>query len=61
MKGSLDNLNSGIDLYFGKLDDQDRILCCQTNQRHQADLEINVVVQARHPYSKVSSQCCNRQ
>ena len=54
MKGSLDNLNSGIDLYFGKLDDQDRILCCQTNQRHQADLEINVVVQARKTDSKVS-------
>ena len=47
MKGGFDNLDSGIDLYFGKLDNQDRILCRQTDQRHQTDLKINVIMQAR--------------
>jgi hypothetical protein len=34
MQGRFDDIHTAIDLYLGKLDDQDCILCCQTDQRH---------------------------
>ncbi len=36
-------------IFDRKLDDQDSIFGRQTNQRHHADLKINIVLQATHP------------
>ena len=44
MDSSLNNIYSGIDLYFGKFNDQDRILRRQPDQRDKPNLEIDIVM-----------------
>ena len=50
-----------IHLYLGELDDQDSVLRRQTDQGYQTDLEIDIVLQPRHPDTQVGTQRSYRQ
>ena len=50
-----------IYLHLGELDDQDSVLRRQTDQGYQTDLEIDIVLQPRHPDTQVSTQRGDRQ
>ena len=50
-----------IHLYLGELDDQDSVLRRQTDQGYQTDLEIDIVLQPRHPDTQVGTQRGDRQ
>ena len=43
MHGRLHETLAAIEIFLGKLDDQDRVLCRKADDRQQADLEINSI------------------
>ena len=60
MDGRVDSIDPVINLHLGKFDNQDGILCRQTDKRNQADLEINIVFQAGCPNPQVCPQSSYR-
>ena len=50
-----------IYLHLGELNDQDSVLRRQTDQGYQTDLEIDIVLQPRHPDTQVGTQRGDRQ
>ncbi len=49
MDGRLYQVSSLVNLHLGKLHNQNGILCRKPHQHHQADLEINIILQSAYP------------
>ena len=61
MQSCFNYIRPTIYLFLSKFYNQDCILCRQSDQHNQPDLEVDVILQTASPYSEISSQCSNRQ
>ena len=53
--------SSLVNLHLGKLHNQNGILCRKPHQHHQADLEINIILQSAYHNAQIGTQSGNRQ
>src|SRR5262249_23657308 len=49
-----------LELLFREFDDQNCILCRQSDQHHQPDLSVDIVFEVSRPQSQIRSQHCDR-
>ena len=61
MDGRLYQVSSLVNLHRGKLHNQNGILCRKPHQHHQADLEINIILQSAYHNAQIGTQSGNRQ
>ena len=61
MDGRLYQVASFVDLHLSKLHNQNGILCRKPHQHHQANLEINIILQPAYHNAQISAQSSNRQ
>lgn len=47
-------------LSFGELNNKDRVLGCKPNQHHQADLEIDIVLNSTRPFTQRGAEYAER-
>ena len=61
MDGRLYQVSSLVDLHLSKLHNQNGILCRKPHQHHQANLEINIILQSAYHNAQIGTQSGYRQ
>ena len=61
MNRSSNGIGPFVDLYLGEFDDQDRVFGRQPHQRHQTDLEVDILIESQRTDAQIGAQRRHRQ